>query len=71
MERSSCYYAVFVGNCHSMLCSEVKEMVAAAHVKQTKHLEKNGTNITNISITSRIQFVLLFMFCFVVWEYRS
>lgn len=66
MERSSCYYAVFVGNCHSVLRSEVKEIVAAVHVKQTKCLEKNSTNIINISITSRIQFVLLLMFCFVV-----
>lgn len=71
MKNSSCYYTLFVGNCHSMLCSEVKEIVAAVHVKETKHLEENNTDITNISSTSRMQFVLLFMLCFDVWECRS
>ena len=47
MKKSSCYYSLFVGNCHSTLGSEVIEIVAAVHLKETKCLEENNSNITN------------------------
>lgn len=49
IKKSSCYYALSVGNWHSMLSSEVKEIVPAVHVKETKCSEENNTNVTNIS----------------------
>jgi len=44
IKKSGCCYALFVDNCHSMPCSEVKEIVAAVHVKETKCSEVNSYN---------------------------
>lgn len=56
MKKSSCYFAIFIGNCDNMLCSEMKEVVAIGLMKETKCLEENSTNIRNISSTSVMQF---------------
>lgn len=71
MKKSSCCYALFVGNCHSTPGSEVIEIVAAVQVKETKCSEENNTNITNISSALRMQFVVLLMLYFDVRECRS
>lgn len=71
MKKSSCYFAIFIGNCHDMLCSEMEEVVATVLMKETRCLEENNTNIRNISSTSVMQFVLLLMLCFDIWECRN
>lgn len=49
MKNSGCCYALFVGNCHSTLGSELREIATAVHVKETKCSGENNTNTTNIS----------------------
>lgn len=53
-----------------MLSSEVKEVVPAVHVEETKCSQENNTSVTNISSERNMQFLLLLMVCFDVWLCR-
>lgn len=36
MKKSSCYFAIFIGNCDDMLFSEMEEVVAIEFMKENK-----------------------------------